>query len=133
MCFKCLTTGHIARDCNTTVECSKCKRDHLDVLHPEGPITPTYSGQGTTYSGNRNPFTPSRGNGYRNGGGYGYNNRGTYRGNNNNNYTPAYSNTSNAPANSSNTNNAPTNNNSNSATTGNIIGNQSEANISSVV
>ena len=26
LCFKCLTTGHVERDCNTTVECSKCKR-----------------------------------------------------------------------------------------------------------
>ena len=136
MCFKCLTTGHVARDCNTRVECSKCKREHLDVLHPEGPFIPPLSsnGPGTTYYGNRNPFAPSRGNGNRNGGGYGYNNRGTYRGNSNTNNYPANSNsnTNNTPANSnsnSNTNNAPANSNSNPATTSNNIGNPPEANI----
>ena len=35
VCFKCLTTGHIARSCEQKVECSKCKREHLNILHPD--------------------------------------------------------------------------------------------------
>ena len=112
LCFRCLTSGHIARDCSISVECSKCKKEHLDVLHSEAPYS--NSNQGTNWHGNRSPMATG-GSGYRNGGSYGFNSRSNYRGNNRGSYNPNYNN--------ANGNNAAANSNSN--TTGDAVSNNS--------
>lgn len=35
-CFKCLKKGHLARNCNTRVNCSACKKDHHTALCDSG-------------------------------------------------------------------------------------------------
>ena len=35
LCFKCLSTAHVVKECKMKVECGKCGADHITPLHPE--------------------------------------------------------------------------------------------------
>ena len=56
LCYKCLTTGHIAKFCEKKFECRKCRKEHIDVLHSDEPIIPPLGAEnrGQSYFGGRN-------------------------------------------------------------------------------